>query len=157
MPKRWLFLLLLLPAACTRTPSSMPPTPLPAATPPAFVAEAADIALPQLVAAEREASRAGDLALLTQLWAPGARIVDGRGTAEIGDDFIWSSREAILDRYRVAVFPSPPPPFDGPPELAIAVDGDRAEATLGQDHWVFLWQEGRWWAVELAYSMAGDE
>lgn len=156
MPKRRHFLLLLLwllhlPAACTRAPAPIPPTPVPTATPPPFVAEAADVAIPKLIAAEREASRTGDLALLAQLWAPDGRIVDGRGTPDTGDDFIWGSREALLDRYRIAVFPSPPPPFDGPPAPAITVGDDRAEATLGQDHWVFIWQEGRWWAMELAY------
>jgi hypothetical protein len=115
------------------------------------VHEEAASALPQLVAAERAASRSGDLPLLGQLWAPEARIVDRRGTPATDDDFVWAGRAAILDRYRVAVFSSPPPAFDALPELTLDVAGDAATATLGQDRWAFAWQEGRWWLLELAY------
>ena len=79
MPKRCVSLLvLLLLAGCTRAPLRISPTAEPTTAPPAFVSAPAEVAIPQLIAAEREASRSGDLALLAQLWAPDARIVDTR-------------------------------------------------------------------------------
>ncbi len=32
-------------------------------------------------------------------------FVDSRGTAEPGDDYVWQGRDALLDRYTIAVFP----------------------------------------------------
>ena len=87
MPKRWLMLLALLLTSCARSPQPMPLAPAAAtATPPAFVAAVPAVALPQLIGAERDAARRGDFALLAQLWAPDARIVDSRGTPELADD-----------------------------------------------------------------------
>lgn len=113
MPKRCLsflllFLLLLLAlTGCTRSPQRLTPTPaLSAVQPPAFVNLPAEQAIPQLIAAEREASRLGDEATLSRLWAEGGRIVDSRGTDDPADDFTWPNRAAILDRYRLAVFPA---------------------------------------------------
>ena len=139
-------------AGCTRRAPVLP-TPVAQPTPPApsFVTAAAAVALPQLVAAERDASIRGDLALLAQLWAPAARIVDSRGTAAPEDDFTWAGRAAILDRYKLAVFPSPPPAFAAPPAFTPLVVGDVATATLGNDRWRFQWDGRRWWLLELGY------
>ncbi len=122
-----------------------------AAAPPVFVSAPAAAAVPQLIAAEREASRRGDLALLAQLWAPDGRIVDTRGTADSADDFVWPNRSAILDRYAVAVFPAPPPALAGTPAPTLAVHGDEVQATNAQDRWRFVQAGGRWWIAELRY------
>jgi hypothetical protein len=104
-----------------------------------------------MIVAERDASRRGDVALLEQLWAPDARIVDARGTDDPNDDYIWPGRAAILDRYRLAVFPIPPPPLEGLPAPTISVVGDFAQVVNGQDQWQFTHQSGRWWITELKY------
>jgi hypothetical protein len=152
MPKRCVSLLVLLfLAGCTRAPTRISPTVVPTIAPPAFVSAPAEEAIPQLIAAEREASRSGDLGLLAQLWAPDGRIVDTRGTADPADDFVWPNRSAILDRYEVAVFPAPPPALDGPPAPSLSVQGDTVDAVNGQDHWRFVNAGGRWWIAELQY------
>ena len=152
MPKRYVSLLVLLfLAGCTRAPAAIPPTAVPTIIPPTFVSAPADAAIPQLIAAEREASRTGDLALLAQLWAPDGRIVDSRGSADPADDFVWPSRSAIMDRYVVAVFPAPPPALDGQPAPVLSVQGDTVQAVNGQDHWRFINVGGRWWIAELQY------
>lgn len=132
------------------------PTPAPTATPPApAIVSATDAStLPALVVAEREASIAGNLPLLATLWAEDGRIVDGRGSAEPGDDYIWAGRAAILDRYKLAVFPAPPPPLTLP-ELAgatVTVEGENATLVNGGDRWRFVQRAGRWWLQELVYS-----
>lgn len=101
--------------------------------------------------AERDASRRGDLPLLATLWADDARIVDSRGTADRGDDSVWQGRDALLDRYTIAVFPAPPPPLEEPLSLDITASGDTATALLGVDRWQFVRRDGRWWLLELAY------
>ncbi len=153
MPKLWAILLTLLAlTGCARTAPVLPtPAPQPTPTAPAFVTADAEIALPQLVAAERDAAIRGDRPLLAQLWAPDARIVDSRGTVETADDFIWQGRAAILDRYDLAVFPSPPPAFATPPAFSPQREGDIATATLGNDRWRFQWDGQRWWLLELRY------
>lgn len=153
MPKPWAMLLaLLLLTGCTRSVPALPTTlPPPTLTAPAFVTAAAEVALPQLVASERDAAIRGDRPLLAHLWAPDARIVDSRGTPTPADDFVWNSRAAILDRYDLAVFPSPPPAFATPPVFSPQVDGDMASADLGNDHWRFQWDGQRWWLLELRY------
>ncbi len=139
-------------AGCTRAPVASPPAPTLAPLPaPAFAALPAADALPALVLAERDAARRGDLPLLAALWAEDARIVDSRGTAEPGDDYVWQGRAALLDRYTIAVFPAPPPALEAPLALDIAVSGDDATATLGVDRWRFTRRDGRWWLLELAY------
>lgn len=127
------------------------PAPSATTTPPAFITAPATAAIPQLIAAERSAARAGDLALLAQLWAADARIVDGRDTPTADDDFVWQGRPAILDRYRLAVFPAPPPALDSLPAAAITEQGGEARVTLGRDRWVFRQEDGRWWIEELRY------
>jgi hypothetical protein len=152
MPKRYVsFLVLFLLAGCTRSPMRIPPTPAPIVPAPAFVTAPAEDAIPQFIAAERDASRSGDLALLTQLWAPDGRIVDTRGTDDPADDFVWPNRDAILDRYAVAVFPAPPPALDGLPEPAISAQGNAARAVNGSDQWRFANSGNRWWIAELRY------
>jgi len=131
-------------------PASLVPTPFPLPAP-AFAALPAADALPALVLAERDASRRGDLPLLAMLWAGDARIVDSRGTAEPSDDYVWQGRNALLDRYAIAVFPAPPPPLEEPLALDITASGDMATATLGVDRWRFVQRDGRWWLLELAY------
>jgi hypothetical protein len=104
--------------------------------------------------AEREASIQGNLPLLAALWAEDGRIVDGRGSVETSDDYIWTGRAAILYRYQLAVFPSPPPPLT-PPDLAsatLSVQGNHATLVNAGDRWRFTRQEGRWWLQELVYS-----
>ena len=152
MPKRCVSLLvLLLLAGCTRAPLRISPTPMATAAPPAFVSAPAEVAIPQLIAAEREASRRGDLATLAQLWAPDGRIVDSRGTADPGDDFVWPNHDAILDRYVVAVFPAPPPALDGPPKPTLSMEGNQVQAINGHDRLLFANTGGRWWIAELRY------
>jgi hypothetical protein len=127
------------------------PAPPAVVTLPAFVAGAAEEAIPQMIAAEREASRTGDLPLLAQLWVEDGRIVDTRGTADAADDFVWPSRAAILNRYEIAVFPAPPPGLEGLPQPQITVNGATAVAVNGKDMWWFAREDGRWFAVKLQY------
>jgi hypothetical protein len=138
-------------AGCTRSPARVLTAPPATAAAPAFVTAPAEEAIPQLIAAEREASRTGDLALLAQLWAEDARIVDTRGTEDTADDFVWPNRAAILDRYKVAVFPAPPPGLNVMLQLDIEVAEDVAQALNDNDRWQFTQREGRWWITALSY------
>lgn len=113
---------------------------------------AAEEAIPFLIAAERAAAGAGDQATLAHLWDEDAQIVDGRGTPAPDDDYVWPGRAAILDRYVLAVFPSPPPPLDGLDGLTMMVEGSEASAMHGGDRWRFIQRDGRWWISELVYS-----
>jgi hypothetical protein len=119
-----------------------------------MVSEITAETLPTLVVAEREASIAGNLPLLASLWAEQGRIVDGRGSAETSDDYVWAGRAAILDRYRLAVFPAPPPPLTLTEltNATLTVEGDSATLVNGGDRWRFVLQDGRWWLQELVYS-----
>lgn len=122
----------------------------------ALLASEANTAIPALIVAERAASSARDLATLSSLWQPDARIVDGRNTADPADDYIWPNRAAILDRYELAVFPNPPPRFEDVPTFDITHDtstGDpHATVVNGVDEWQFIYSDGRWWITELAYQ-----
>jgi hypothetical protein len=109
-------------------------------------------AIPALIMAERSASGARDLATLSSLWNSDARIVDGRNTSDPADDYIWQDRAAILDRYELAVFPNPPPPFEDVPAFDISHDEFSATVVNGVDEWQFIYSEGRWWITELAYQ-----
>lgn len=134
----------------------MPPRPMPTTSPPppAAVSEVTAETLPTLVLVEREASITGNLPQLTSLWAEDGRIVDGRGSVQTDDDYVWQGRAALLDRYIVAVFPAPPPTL-APSELAdatLTVEGDQATLINGGDRWRFVQREGRWWLLELVYS-----
>lgn len=123
---------------------------------PATVAGAPADALAALIEIERQASIDGDLATLEQLWSPDGRIVDGRNTVAPDDDYIWAGREAIMDRYVMAVFPNPPPPLSGPDALAglaIQTESDvTATAVNGGDRWQLVSVDGRWWLQELVYQ-----
>lgn len=136
---------------CTRTAPPATVAPVPTTAAPAFVTLPAAEALPALVLAERTAAGARDLAMLRQVWAEDAQIIDRRGTSDPADDFVWRGRTAILDRYALAVFPAPPPPYDAAPVLAATVNGDTATALQGNDDWRFSFRDGRWWLQELAY------
>lgn len=121
----------------------------------AYSAEIA-IAGPALISAERAASIHQGRAQLSLLWADDARIVDGRNTASLDDDSIWQGLPAIMDRYELAVFPSPPPPLE---DVALAsatitttTDGELAIISHAGDHWRLIRREGRWWLTELIYS-----
>jgi hypothetical protein len=147
--------LALLLAACGAV-EQLPAPPIATASPspPSFVNEVTASTLPALVIAERDAAIEGNLPLLASLWAENGRIVDGRGSAADDDDYVWAGRAAILDRYRLAVFPTPPPPLT-PPELddaILTVEGDSATLLNGDDRWRFVLQDGRWWLQELIYS-----
>ncbi len=137
--------------ACGGLPARpAPPTASP--PPPAIVNEITAANLPTLVMIEREASIEGNLPLLASLWAENGRILDGRGTSEQEDDFIWDGRAAILDRYQLAVFPAPPPPLTSTEDATLTVEGNTATLVNQGDRWRFVQQEGRWWLQELAYS-----
>ena len=120
------------------------------------VGQEPDVAFPALVQAERQAAIDNDIGLLRQLWAEDAQIEDGRGTSETTDDYHWQGRQAIFDRYRVAVFPNPPAPHDRTPTLQVIVDGNRATTidTQNGDQWEFVFVEGRWWLVVLRYGVS---
>lgn len=126
---------------------------MPPAAPPAFSAAAAPAALIQLVLAERDHAAAGDAHMLAQLWAEDARIVDGRGTPDPADDYIWTGRAAILDRYALAVFPNPPPALRAADlsDAQIEVSGDEATLAHDRDRWRFVRRDGRWSLLELRY------
>lgn len=108
-----------------------------------------------LIAAEREAARAGDLEFLTELWAPDARIVDGRATDDPADDYVWQGRDAIIDRYVIAVLPAPPPPPDSALFESLNVitsTDDNVQVELGVDRWTLVLKDGRWQLSELRYN-----
>lgn len=141
--------------ACDASPlRPAPPVATASPPPPSVVSEITTATLPTLIVIEREASIEGNLPLLTSLWAENGRIIDGRGTSDQGDDFIWDGRAAILDRYQLAVFPAPPPLLTTPEleDATLTVEGDRATLINQGDRWRFVQQDGRWWLLELAYS-----
>lgn len=141
-------------------------TPMPAATPPptvdATVAASTlftgyvtdEAAITALILAERQAAIAHDLALLGQLWADNAQIIDGRNSTTPDDDYRWQGRAAILDRYQVAVFPFVLPPLtDLEASAAITVTGQQATVQHLADEWQLIKVDERWWLTELKYSV----
>jgi hypothetical protein len=149
-----LLLLLWLTAACAGPVQRISAVPTPVVVVPEFVSAPADQAIPALVAAERAAAREADAELLALLWDADAVIIDGRATADEGDDFRWVGRAAILDRYALAVFPSPPPPLEESTLRAgrLVVTDTVATLEIAGDRWRFVHRDGRWWLAELAYS-----
>jgi hypothetical protein len=152
-------ILLLTLNGCASLPAPTPPPVLAAEKPaelPAGATGPPQQAAPALIAAEREAARTGNLRLLSAVWAPDARIVDGRNTDDQADDYVWLGRDAILDRYVIAVFPVPPPPLD--PSLLDSLrlsagSEDRVvHAELGVDSWTLVQRDGRWWLYKLRYN-----
>lgn len=160
LPYGWLVTtgLALILAGCGALPAPTPPAAAavdaPADLPPA-VSGTPEEAAPALIMTEREAARTRDLALLARLWAADARIVDGRSSGEPGDDYAWQGRDAILDRYVLAVFPAPPPDLDAEQlsdlEVIRSSEG-AAQAQVGIDHWTLVYRDGRWWLAELRYN-----
>jgi hypothetical protein len=116
----------------------------------------AQAAIPALILAERQAAIAGDLPTLAKLWAMDGRVVDGRGTADPADDYVWSGRSAVLDRYVVAVFPNPPSSLTLPADLFIQVNGDTAVVQHSGDQWRFVQHDRRWWVAELIYDQPAE-
>ncbi len=137
----------------TSTPTAAAPLAPP--LPDAVTGAPAD-ALAALITVERQASVDRDQVTLAQLWSPDGRIVDGRNTAASSDDYIWAGRDAIMDRYVMAVFPNPPPPLSGPEalaELVVQAESDTtATGTNGGDQWRLVYADGRWWLQELVYQ-----
>lgn len=134
-----------------------PPTPTVIATqawPELFGQHAtAEAAVTALILAERQAAIDHDLALLGQLWAEDAQIIDGRNTTTPIDDYRWQGRAAILDRYVVAVFPFNLPPLPNlEPTAVITITGQQAVVQNGNDHWQLVKANDRWWLTELRYS-----
>jgi hypothetical protein len=114
--------------------------------------EDAAIAAPLLVQTERNAASTGDLALLAELWAEDATIVERRGTVDEADDYTFAGRAAILDRYLVAVAQNPPAPLTSPPDAPVTVAGDTATMVNGVDTWTFVYQNDRWWIQDLVIA-----
>lgn len=149
-----LFIIILFVTGCRPLPEAILSTPVEKmeVALPSAIYTSAEQAIPSLIEIERVGSIEGDLALLGQLWSDDARIIDGRNTAASDDDYVWDGKDAILDRYVVAVFPNPPPPMTESLFLDVLVDGDRASVINGVDHWRFVRRGDRWWITELAYQ-----
>ncbi len=117
-----------------------------------------EAAITTLILAERQAAIDQDLGLLGQLWDADARIVDGRKSVTPADDYIWPGRAAILDRYRVAVFPFVLPPLAALDAAAsITITGDAATVQHGIDTWGLRKAEQRWWLTELRYQVPASQ
>ncbi|MCB0075159.1 MAG: hypothetical protein KDE20_27055 [Caldilineaceae bacterium] len=140
--------------AC-RAPQELPEAPSPpAAYLPAAVSADVSVAAPALLQLERNAAAARDAATLAALWTEDARMVDGRNTVAPADDYTWTGRGAILDRYRLAVFPAPPPPMaELPAPDIVMTETARAVVTNGGDRWTLVRVAGRWYLQELVYQM----
>ncbi|MFO7733677.1 MAG: hypothetical protein R6X21_08510, partial [Candidatus Aminicenantes bacterium] len=64
-------------------------------------------------------------------------------------------RDAIMDRYELAVLPAPPPPFDPAYLSALRVEAlsdEVATAEIGVDRWTLTRVDGRWLLAELRYN-----
>lgn len=113
----------------------------------------AEAAVTALILAERQAAIDHDLALLSQLWAEDAQIIDGRNNVTPTDDYRWQGRAAILNRYVVAVFPFYVPPLPGlEPTALITITDKEARVQNGNDHWQLRKANDRWWLTKLQYG-----
>lgn len=140
-------------AACVAPAPVRVPAPAPAADVADVYSQGyATLEPADLVFAERNAAAARDLAALAALWDADAVIREMRGASGPGDDYTWRGRAAILDRYKVAVFPNPPPPLAEAPIRPVHISGDRAMLRNGVDTWSFLFRDGRWWIAELVIN-----
>jgi len=144
-------------AACRASPhySTAPVAPPSPAQPASTPAVALGNDPGSLILAERNAAATLDLATLAALWDADASIREVRGAPGPADDYTWRGRAAILDRYTVAVFPSPPPPLQTLPPIQVAVRGDSATVHNGVDTWHFTRRDGRWWIRELEIDVEG--
>lgn len=112
-----------------------------------------EAAVTTLILAERQAAIDHDLALLSQLWAEDAQIIDGRNNSTPADDYQWRGRAAILNRYVVAVFPFYLPPLSSLDTTAsIKITGEEATVQNGNDQWQLAKINDRWWLTELRYA-----
>ena len=145
-------LLLSLFSACAGAPIAPPPAPQPTGVVPAAAANDAEIALPALLLAERNAAAARDLATLETLWAEEGSVHETRGTETVADDYHWQGRHAVLNRYAVAVFANPPAPLEAAPEISFTGAGDTVTAVNGVDTWRFIRRDGRWWILDLVIA-----
>ncbi len=137
-------------AACSAPVPVRAPAPTVAAAPATVHVTSTTTAEPgDLVIAERNAAVARDLTTLASLWDADAVIRETCGNPGPDDDYVWRGREAILDRYKVAVFPNSPSPLMEAPELHVFIDGDSATLENGVDKWRFIRRDGRWWIAEL--------
>lgn len=113
----------------------------------------AEAAVTALILAERQAAIDHDLALLSQLWAEDAQIIDGRSNTEPTDDYRWQGRPAILNRYVVAVFPFYLPPLPNLSATAlITITDEQATVQNDNDQWQVVKVNERWWLTELRYG-----
>lgn len=141
-------------------------TPAPSGTEgtvPSFVHGPAVDALPAMILAERTAAATGDLELLARLWSEESRVVDERNSASPADDYMWTPRAAVLDRYVVAVFTNPPPLLQGLENYTIeqgeadlrdgVQEGQRMRVRTENDQWTFVFHRDRWWIEELRYGL----
>lgn len=99
---------------------------------------------------------------LMALWTPGGEVVDAKHTPDdTADDQRWIDLDAVRHRYVRIVFPGNPQAAP-PPELEIAIDGERATITAttrigaevapGGDRWEVV-RQGDCWAIErLRYN-----
>lgn len=126
--------------------------PLPTAAPPHEVFTDAPVALPALLLAERNAAAARDLPALAALWAEDGSVHETRATASPADDYHWQGRDAVLNRYAVAVFANPPAPLEAAPVFTPTLSGSEATVVLGVDSWTFVQRDGRWWIQELVIA-----
>lgn len=155
----WSMLWLLLAGCATTIQRPLPPpTPTVIATQawPALFGQqpTAEAAVTALILAERQAAIDHDLALLGELWAENAQLIDGRNNATPTDDYRWQGRAAILNRYVVAVFPFYVPPLPSLEATAvITITGAEATVQNGNDHWQLTKVNDRWWFTELRYSV----
>lgn len=140
-------------AACgAPTPVRTRATPEPPALLPSALAASIADNPAALVTAERNAAAARDMATLAALWDANAQISEARGALGPADDYTWHGRDALLDRYAVAVFPNPPPPLTDVPDLHATITGDSATLQNGVDAWRFVRRDGRWWIEELVIT-----
>lgn len=133
---------------------------------PAAVSEPPEFVIAWLIFAERAAAHRGELSQLAMLWAEESRVIDRRGHEDARHHYVWQGKDAVLNRYVVAVFPHAPPlladdalnelildaEFESTRRVENLQEGDIVRAVNNGDRWRFIWQEGRWYILELSYT-----